>query len=418
MIAKLALEDGCVFTGTAFGATGTRAGEVVFNTAMTGYQEIFTDPSYCGQIVTMTFPLIGNYGVNLDDVESGKPYLSGFVVKELPRHPSNYRASAPLADLLTRLGVIGLAGIDTRALTRRIRVQGALRGVISTEIMDDIELVRLAVASPSMSGANLVRDVAPAEVRGWSEPLWSFAPLVAAGASPAVRSEPERQRGAVRSDAPSILTPCHVVVLDCGVKRNILRHLVSAGCEVTVAPASVPAARVRAQRPDAVVVSNGPGDPAAVTDTIATLKELIGRVPILGICLGHQMLGLALGAETYKLRFGHHGANVPVLNKPADRVEITSQNHGFAVSQESLEKVGGVVTHVNLNDNSLEGFMHPDKRIVAVQFHPEASPGPHDADYVFRRFIDAVRSGKPIDLDLLAGVETPAKPPAVSTRVA
>ncbi|MFQ5806535.1 MAG: glutamine-hydrolyzing carbamoyl-phosphate synthase small subunit [Phycisphaerae bacterium] len=379
MIAKLALEDGSVFTGTSFGATGTRTGEVVFNTALTGYQEVLTDPSYCGQIVTLTFPLIGNYGVNPDDFESDRPHLSGFVVKELPRRPSNYRSTAALPDFLAETGVIGLAGIDTRSLTRRIRIHGALRGVISTEIHNDIELIKLATESPHMTGANLVKKVAAPEFGSWTEPLWSFTP---------------RAEQALEPD-------CHLVVIDCGIKQNILRHLVARGCTVSVVPGGAPAAQIRALRPDGVIVSNGPGDPAAVTQTIATLRELLGQFPILGICLGHQMLALALGAETYKLRFGHHGVNVPVLNRPANRVEVTSQNHGFAVSTASLEKAGGLATHINLNDDSLEGFVHPDARVLALQFHPEASPGPHDAEHLFHRYVEAVRSKCPIHCDWL-----------------
>ncbi len=374
-ICKLALEDGSVFTGEAFGAVGTKAGEVVFNTSMTGYQEIFTDPSYCGQIVTMTFPLIGNYGVNPVDFESTRPFLAGFVVKELPRRPSNFRATDALPAFLREHGVIGIAGVDTRALTRRLRIHGALRGVISTEIGDEIQLVRTAIESPSMSGANLVPLVARTDSCGWSEPLWTL----------------EQAATTRRNGGP------HVVAIDCGIKHNILRHLAERGCKVTIAPADATAADIRAMKPDALLVGNGPGDPAAVTHTIELLKSVIGHYPIFGICLGHQMLALALGADTYKLRFGHHGANLPVMNHPAGRVEITSQNHGFAVEARSLERVGGTVTHVNLNDGSLEGFLHRDKQIVCVQFHPEASPGPHDADYMFRRFVDFVEQRKPID---------------------
>lgn len=382
MICKLALEDGSVFTGQSIGAPGTRTGEVVFNTATTGYQEIFTDPSYCGQIVTMTFPLMGNYGVNLDDFESTKPYLSGFVVKELPARPSNYRATASLSEFLRKYDVMGIAGIDTRALTRRIRIHGALRGVLSTEIADEMRLVQMAIDASPMNGANLVDVVAPSAVSEWSRPLHEM-------------DMPATSGGAAR---------CHVVAIDCGIKHNILRRLTSAGCRVTAAPADATAEQIRALKPDGVLAGNGPGDPAAVTATIECLRSLIGTLPIFGICLGHQMLGLALGAETYKLRFGHHGANVPVLNKPAARVEITSQNHGFAVEAASLERVGGVVTHINLNDDSIEGFVHPDKNIMAVQFHPEAAPGPHDAAYLFDRFAKAVIEGTPIGGELLAGV--------------
>lgn len=383
MIAKLALEDGTVFTGVSFGTTGTRTGEVVFNTALTGYQEVITDPSYCGQIVTMTFPLMGNYGVNPDDVESGRPHLSGFVVKELPTRPSNFRATADLPEVLRELGVIGIAGVDTRALTRRVRVQGALRGVVSTEITDDVQLVRQAQAAPLMNGANLVEQVAPSQFGEWNEGLWTFEPA-AAGQT----TEPG----------------CHVAVIDCGVKRNILRHLSTTGCRVTVAPASASAGEILDRRPDAIVVSNGPGDPAAVRSTVATLRDLVGRVPLFGICLGHQMLALALGAETYKLRFGHHGANVPVMNRRFDRVEITSQNHGFAVTEDSLLKVGAEASHINLNDNSIEGLFSEDKQVLAVQFHPEASPGPHDADYLFANFVAAVRAKRPLDGELLRPV--------------
>ncbi|HMQ15813.1 MAG TPA: glutamine-hydrolyzing carbamoyl-phosphate synthase small subunit [Phycisphaerae bacterium] len=397
---KLALEDGTLFTGRAFGAEGTRTGEVVFNTAHTGYQEVFTDPSYCGQIVTMTFPLIGNYGVNPEDFESVRPHLSGFVVREVAVRPSNYRATAALADFLRQLGVIGLAGVDTRAITRRIRDHGALRGVISTEVTSDLELVRLAAAAPSMAGANLVRQVAPAEIGEWSERLWKVASDECTGTSEACGAAGVRpmQGGAA---APPAHVACHIVAIDCGIKHNILRHLSDAGARVTIAPAGTTAEQVLALRPDGLLVGNGPGDPAAVGDTIGMLRSLLGRLPVMGVCLGHQMLALALGATTYKLRFGHHGANVPVLNIPAGRVEITSQNHGFAVEAASLERAGGTVTHVNLNDQSLEGFVHRDLRAMAVQFHPEASPGPHDSSYLLRRFVETVREERDIAPSLL-----------------
>jgi carbamoyl-phosphate synthase small subunit len=378
MIAKLALEDGTVFTGKAVGATGTRTGEVVFNTAMTGYQEIFTDPSYCGQIVTMTFPLQGNYGMSPEDFESVRPHLSGVVLRELPRRPSNFRANLGGPEFLARHGIIGLVGVDTRALTRRIRVHGALRGAISTEVRDDIELVELARASAPMAGANLVRVVAPREPASWTEPLW----------------HPDDRSG------PAESAKHHVVAIDCGIKHNILRHLVEIGCKVTTVPADATAAQIRALAPDGLLVGNGPGDPAAVTGLVQTLRTLLGRFPMFGICLGHQLLALALGAKTYKLRFGHHGANLPVINRQSGRVEITSQNHGFAVDAESLERVGGVVTHVNLNDNTLEGFVHPDHGIVAVQYHPEASPGPHDGCYMFRQFVETVAEQKPLGVDV------------------
>jgi carbamoyl-phosphate synthase small subunit len=379
MLCKLALEDGSIFSGRAFGATGTQSGEVVFNTAHTGYQEIFTDPSYCGQIVTMTFPLIGNYGVNPEDFESARPHLAGFVVKEACAQPSNYRATQTLSDFLRQHNIIGLAGVDTRALTRRIRVRGALRGVISTDLLDELRLVQMARAAGSMVGANLVDCVKPAGVREWFEPLWTPETIVKSAEKPR----------------------CHVVAIDCGIKSNILRYLSETGCRVTVAPADASAEQLRELRPDALLVGNGPGDPAAVTRTIDTLKDVLGEVPVFGICLGHQMIALALGASTYKLKFGHHGANQPVLNRRSGKVEITSQNHGFAVDEKSLQRVGGVVTHVNLNDDSVEGYIHPDKQVMCVQFHPEAAPGPHDAGYLFRRFVDAVAAKQPVGLELL-----------------
>jgi carbamoyl-phosphate synthase small subunit len=371
--AKLALEDGSVFTGVACGATGTRTGEVVFNTAMTGYQEIFTDPSYCGQIVTMTFPLQGNYGTNPEDFEAPHPHLSGVVLKELPRRPSNWRATRALPEFLSEHDVLGLVGVDTRALTRRIRLQGAQRGVLSTEILDDLELVRRARAAEPMTGANLVQRVAPRAAGLWSQ------------AAASTESTPGR----------------HIVAVDCGIKHNILRLLAQAGCQVTYVPASATADEVRALQPDGLLLGNGPGDPAAVTGTTGMVRELLGTLPMFGICLGHQLLALALGATTYKLGFGHHGANLPVYNRPAGRVEITSQNHGFAVDAESLLRVGGAVTHVNLNDGSLEGFVHGDLRLMAVQFHPEASPGPHDAGYLFKRFATAVAARQAIDAGIL-----------------
>ncbi|MBU0641204.1 MAG: glutamine-hydrolyzing carbamoyl-phosphate synthase small subunit [Planctomycetes bacterium] len=377
MIAKLALEDGAVFTGTSVGATSTRTGEVVFNTAMTGYQEVFTYPSYCGQIVTMTFPLQGNYGVNTEDFESAQPHLSGVVLKELPLRPSSFRATGGLSEFLSRHGVTGIVGVDTRAVTRRIRTQGALRGVISTETLDDLELVRQARAVVPMAGSNLVNEVTPAVAAAW--------PRSANGAASAT-AEP---------DAPT----CHIVAIDCGIKHNIPRLLAKAGCRVTLAPAQATPEEILALAPDGLVAGNGPGDPAAVSGTVGTLRALLGRLPVFGICLGHQLLALALGAKTYKLAFGHHGVNLPVLDRTTGSVAITSQNHGFAVDAESLERVGGEVTHVSLNDGSVEGFTHRATDIVAVQFHPEASPGPHDSCYMFRQFTQTVAARKSASIE-------------------
>lgn len=355
---SLALEDGSVFTGESFGAEGTSLGEVVFNTALTGYQEILTDPSYCGQIVTMTAPLIGNYGVNLEDVESSRTYLSGFVVKEPSRRVSNYRASGELSGYLKAAGVVGIAGIDTRALTRRLRVNGAMRGVLSTEYGDPAELVSMARQSQSMAGRDLVAEVAPAADRIWN----------------AKRESMKR-----------------IVAIDCGIKHNILRMLDDIGLSVTVSPPTTSTGAILEQKPDGLLVGNGPGDPAAVKQAIEMLRGVIGKMPVFGICLGHQLLSLALGAETYKLKFGHHGANHPVLHAGTGRVEITSQNHGFAVDENSLEKVGGRVTHVNLYDRSVEGFAHDDKRVFAVQYHPESAPGPHDSRYLFDQFLEMMK---------------------------
>lgn len=351
----LGLEDGSVFLGEGFGASGTSSGEVVFNTALAGYQEILTDPSYCGQIVAMTAPLIGNYGVNTQDVESDGRHVSGFVVRELARRHSNQRATQDLHGYLKAAGIIGLADIDTRALTKQLRKGGAMRGVISTEVLDPAELVALARDVPPMLGQNLVDRVMPD-----GESVW-------------------RDGGDGRFN---------VIAIDCGIKRNILEELVSVGCSVRIVPADTPAKGILEHHPDGVLVGNGPGDPQAVTATVETLKTLLGQVPIFGICLGHQMLALALGAETYKLKFGHHGTNHPVLDIETGRVEITSQNHGFAVDAESLRRAGAKATHSSLYDGSLEGFAHPDRRLIAAQYHPEAAPGPKDSTYWFTRFAE------------------------------
>lgn len=367
-ICKLALEDGTVATGESVGAAGTTSGEVVFNTAMTGYQEILTDPSYCGQIVTMTYPHIGNYGVNPQDVESKKTYLSGFVMRECARRYSNRRASGSLQDYLKSNGVVAISGVDTRSITRRLRVTGAMRGVLSTDAMSDAELVAMARSAPSMAGLDLVCRVMPGETRDWRQ---------------GVAANPAKQE-------------FHVVAIDCGIKSNILRLLVDHGAKVTVVPGSVGADAILGHKPDGVLVGNGPGDPAAVTATIEALRGLSTRVPVFGICLGHQMLALALGAQTYKLKFGHHGANHPVLNHATGRVEITSQNHGFAVTRESLGAAGLRATHTNLYDGSLEGYAHERLPVFSVQYHPEAAPGPHDSTYLFRCFAEMMRTRRPV----------------------
>jgi carbamoyl-phosphate synthase small subunit len=374
--ARLALEDGTVFHGRSFGAPVMRTGEVVFNTAMGGYQEALTDPSYTGQILVMTAPEIGNYGVSPDDVEAATPCVAGFVVRELSRIRSNYRSNEDLAPWLARSGVPAIEGIDTRALVRILRTQGALRGVLSSDgARSDQDLVLAARNSPSMAGQNLAAQVSPTDRCGWSEDLGVWAP------------EAIRPRGARRF---------RVVALDCGAKRNIYRHLVDRGCEVIILPHDASPAAIRAERPDGLFISNGPGDPAVVEATIRTLREVAGSIPTFGICLGHQLLALALGATTWKLKFGHRGANQPVRNLLSERVEITSQNHGFCVDEASLRAAGGEATHLHLNDGTVAGFRHTERPIFSVQYHPEASPGPHDADYLFDCFIAMMESGRPI----------------------
>lgn len=369
-IAKLALEDGTVFTGAGFGAASEVDGEVVFNTSMTGYQEILTDPSYRGQIVVMTAPEIGNYGVNASDVESGRPQLAGFVVREQSRIASNFRSEGELDDYLSAAGIVGLAGIDTRALVRRIRIHGALKGILSTQDLDDASLVAKAKASPGLVGRDLVREVVPTQSRSWNEPLNEL--IESVGAPPAA-SQP------------------HVVALDYGMKWNIARYLFDSGCRVTVLPGTASAQEVLAQQPDAVFLSNGPGDPEPLEYAIETIRGVLGKQPLFGICLGHQLLALACGAKTFKLKFGHRGSNQPVMNLDNERVEITSQNHGFAVDEDTLPSCLEV-THRNLNDRTIEGLRHKELDAFSVQYHPEASAGPHDSSYLFAQFRELIGS--------------------------
>ncbi|MEN8141235.1 MAG: glutamine-hydrolyzing carbamoyl-phosphate synthase small subunit [Thermodesulfobacteriota bacterium] len=368
MKALIALEDGTTFTGTSFTGPGETSGEIVFNTGMSGYQEVLTDPSYTGQIVTMTYPLIGNYGVNDEDNESAAIQVEGFIVKEYNEIPSNFRATGSLAEFLQAQKILGIENVDTRALTRHIRLAGALRGVISTEDLDPDSLVAKAKGSPGLVGRDLVKEVTCQEPYGWS----------ADGPKP----------GSNFSSCPA--ARYKVVCYDFGLKYNQLRLLAERDCAVQVVPATTSAAEVLAMNPDGIFLSNGPGDPAGVEGVIETVRELLGQKPMFGICLGHQIMGLAYGATTYKLKFGHRGANQPVKDLATGKVEVTSQNHGFCVDLSSLPEGEVEMTHVNLNDDSLEGMAHKKYQAFSVQHHPENAPGPHDSIYLFDRFIEAM----------------------------
>jgi len=356
MDALLALEDGRIFKGSSFGAEGERAGEVVFNTSMAGYQEILTDPSYKGQIVTMTYPLIGNYGVNEEDVESRKPFVEGFVVKEYSKIASNWRSKKSLGDYLKENGIVAIEGVDTRSLTLHIRQAGEMKAVLSTIDTDAGNLINKAKASQGLVGIDLVKEVVSPKTYEWND------------------------KGRFK-----------VVVLDCGVKFNILRELAKNDCKVTVVPAKTKAKDILSLKPDGVLLSNGPGDPAALPYIVKTVEELIGKIPIFGICLGHQMLGQAFGGKTYKLKFGHHGGNQPVKDLRTGKVAISVQNHGFCVDIDTLNKKDVAITYINLNDKTLEGMEHKKLPIFSVQFHPEAAPGPKDAEYLFEKFVELMK---------------------------
>ena len=355
--AWLVLEDGTAFRGRAVGADGEVFGEAVFNTSMTGYQEILTDPSYKGQLVCMTYPHIGNYGVNDEDVESRQPWAEALIIRELSPVASNFRAQMALDAYLAQHGVVAIDGIDTRALTLKLRREGAMNGGVSTTERDPERLLARVRSTRSMAGADLVKEVTCAEPFEWA-------------------AQGEKR--------------FHVAAIDYGVKFNILRQLASLGCHVTVVPATMPASEILAMKPDGIVLSNGPGDPAAVTYAIETIQRLIGRAPILGICLGHQLLGLAFKGDTYKLKFGHHGGNHPVKDLASGKVEITAQNHGFAVNIDSIPDKRVELTHVNLNDSAVEGMRHQELPIFSLQYHPESSPGPHDSRHLFQRFLEMI----------------------------
>jgi len=381
--AVLALEDGTFFEGLSFGRRGEVTGEVVFNTALCGYQEVLTDPSYAGQIVTMTYPHIGNYGVNREDVESARPQVAGFIVREASQVVSSWRASGSLASYLDAHGIVGISEIDTRALTRHLRTHGAKRGVISALDLDRDSLVTKARASRSMIGLDLAREVT-------CEKAWAFDPR-AEGAGdhlvPVLKREPS---GAKHAGEPRF----RVVAYDFGMKHNILRNLAAAGCDVTVVPATTSAREALAFKPEGIFLSNGPGDPEPCTYAVEAAKAFVDTLPTFGICLGHQILGLACGGKTYKLKFGHRGANHPVKNLETGQVEITSQNHGFCVDPELFERKDFVLTHKNLNDGTVEGFRMKDRPVISVQYHPEASPGPHDSHYLFEEFVRMMRSAR------------------------
>ncbi|NJR64951.1 MAG: glutamine-hydrolyzing carbamoyl-phosphate synthase small subunit [Leptolyngbyaceae cyanobacterium CRU_2_3] len=370
--ALLVLADGTAYPGWSFGATGTAIGEVVFNTGMTGYQEVLTDPSYRGQIVTFTYPELGNTGVNPEDEESSRPQVKGAIARNICQRPSNWRSAQSLPDYLKQHHIPGIYGIDTRALTRKLRSAGAMNGAISTEILDPSELLMRVQEAPSMAGLNLVREVTTTTPYEWSETTgvdWDYKPT---------------------SDTP-LEQPLTVVAIDFGIKKNILRRLASYGCRVIVVPANTPPEAILQYNPDGIFLSNGPGDPATVLEGIATTQALLtSQKPMFGICMGHQILGLSLGADTFKLKFGHRGLNQPcgLAQQP---IEITSQNHGFAISADSLPDAEVEITHLNLNDRTIAGLRHKTLPLFSVQYHPEASPGPHDADYLFERFVQTMQ---------------------------
>jgi carbamoyl-phosphate synthase small subunit len=369
--AVLLLEDGTVFEGKGFGAKGQKCAEVVFNTSMCGYQEILTDPSYYEQIVTMTYPLIGNYGINDLDVESRRLFVSGFIVKENCQYASSWRSEKSLDQYLKDNNVVGLEGIDTRKLVRHIRTQGAMKGIISSTETNIKRLKPILDAYPSLTGRDIVKDVTTSKTYAWKNGV--IDPVLDQEILPKTKYK--------------------VIALDFGIKNNILRMLRSCACKVTVVPAKTAAKAILAKKTDAVLLSNGPGDPAAVTYAVETVKELLGKVPIFGICLGHQILSLALGGKTYKLKFGHRGANHPVKDLSTQKIEITSQNHGFCVDLDSMKNKDVKLTHINLNDNTLEGLQCKKLKAFSVQYHPEASPGPHDSAYLFEQFIDLMKRG-------------------------
>lgn len=384
--AILALEDGTIFHGCSFGATGEKSGEVVFNTSLTGYQEILTDPSYKGQIVTMTNPLIGNYGINEEDIESSQPQCEAFVVRENSRIASNFRSTMKLDDYLAKHGIVGIEGIDTRMLTRRLRTKGSLKGVVSTVDLDEQSLVKKAKESQGVEGVDLVKVVTCQKPYVWNETAWAKKNVEATFRSP-------DDNGGLKT-AATFENKFKVAAYDYGIKFNILRNLQLIGAEVTVYPADYPAEKILKSGPDGIFLSNGPADPSAVTYAIDNIKKLIGKKPIFGICLGHQLLGLALGGKTYKLKFGHHGGNQPVMDIKTRKVDITCQNHGFAVDVDSIPAGTVELTHINLNDKTVEGMRHLTLPIFSVQHHPEAGPGPHDARSLFADFAKLMEANR------------------------